>query len=259
MKLTSRWALLVILAAHCTSSFATPMFFNSRTLFDSAVADQIGSDVRSIDFEGIDVGQALPVGSQLQTSGGSAISSVTLEYVIGDGSGGTVPSPMKVTDLFDTTSGQNYLGIDDPGNFDQFVAGQIFNLLLGGPFNALGMYFITGDPLLPGDIMLQTDVGTATTNGIADSILGDGSLVYFLGVVSPDLTFGRGFVRFGEGADGAFLYNVDDIVIAKVPEPGTAFLVVLGLLILSHRRVFLGRGSNRPINSSIFLKGDFNE
>ncbi len=63
---------------------------------------------------------------------------------------------MKVTDIYQTTSGGNYLGLDDPENYDQFLDGDKFTLSFSMPIHALGMYFITSDSLVAGEIKLVT-------------------------------------------------------------------------------------------------------
>jgi hypothetical protein len=58
--------------------------------------------------------------------------------------------------------------------------------------------------------------------------------VFFLGVIDPGASFTSASLdTFGGG--GAFAFNLDDVVTA-VPEPGTALMLGLGLLILRRRR-----------------------
>jgi len=73
-----------------------------------------------------------------------------------------------------------------------------------------------------------------------DGVAGRGRLsVFFLGVIDPAAAFTSASLdTFGGG--GAFAYNVDDIVTA-VPEPGTALMLGLGLLIVSRLPTFRGR------------------
>ncbi len=199
---------------------AMPMAFTDRASFDSEVSRLFNSEIRVLDFEGASSGDIILPGDSLK--------GITFTYLIDDGMGGMLD--LKVTDRFDTTSGNNYLGLDDPGNFDQFIAGDGFNIDLGGPFNAIGLYFITSDPLFIGDILLQTALGVAVNSGMQEAMLDDGGFVYFVGLVSPDFSFGSAQIRFDTAAVGTFLYNVDDIVTAKIPEPGTVVLVLVGLL-----------------------------
>lgn len=225
-NLLHQFITLLILLALMAPSQAVPLFLTDRSAFDSEVSNFSNPDVRILDFDSSSPGDRIPSGSTLLFTpdpGG-----VEFNYLIGDGLGGFLE--MIVDDQFDTTSGNNYLGLDDPGNFNQFIAGDAFNLRLRGPFNALGLSFITSDPLLAGDILLQTGLGTVENSAIEETILGDGGVVYFLGLVSTDATFGSAQIRFDPLATGTFLYNADDIVAAKIPEPGTVMLVLIGLL-----------------------------
>jgi hypothetical protein len=206
------------------------MTFTDRASFDAELSNLSSPDIRVLDFENSSVNDLIPSGSTLE--------GITFTYLISDGQGGFID--MKVADQFDTTSGSNYLGLDDPGNFNQFIAGDAFNLNLGGGFNALGLYFITSDPLFAGDILLRTALGTAVNSSVEESILGDGGFLYFIGLVSPDLSFGLAEIRFDPAAVGTFLYNVDDIVTAKVPAPATLMLLFVGLFSVLFEKIIRG-------------------
>ena len=97
---------LLVLIVPC---YALPMTFTDRTSFDNEVSNLSNSDIRVLNFEDSLSGDIILPGDSLNE--------VTFTYLIGDGMGGELD--MKVTDQFDTTSGKNYLGLDDPGNFDQ--------------------------------------------------------------------------------------------------------------------------------------------
>ena len=205
---------LTTLLSFGNSSYAASTF-TDRVSFNNELSNSSISDVRVLDFESSSPGDLLPSGNSL---GG-----ITFTYAI-DGIN------MKVDNQFDTTSGNNYLGLDDPGNFDQFITGDSFNLNLGGPFNALGLSFITSDPLEAGDIKLQTPLGDILNSAVEESILADGGFVYFLGLVSLDSPFGLAQIRTEPTADVTFLYTVDDIITAKVTEPSTVTLFLMVLL-----------------------------
>ena len=147
---------------------------------------------------------------------------------------------MEVVSDFDTTSLPNSLGLNDPGNYNQFIAGDPFDMTFDWPIRALGLYFITtADPVFPGDILLVTPVGTATNAGTPNLILPDTGTAYFVGLVS-DAEFTSAGVQFGPLAVGTFLYNVDDITI-NTPEPAAVLLWAAGLALLAVRRVLTVR------------------
>src|SRR3989344_4857066 len=166
-------------------------------------------------FEGLSSGTTL--------ASGSSVGGITFTYSIGP-----PPLSMMVASDFLTTSGSNYLGLDDPGNYNQFIAGDGFTLSFANPVTALGMYFVSGDPLYAGDIHLVTSAGTALNASTVNITLGDGGLAYYLGLVSTN-SFTSAAIQFDPGAVGTFLYNVDDITTAVVPLPGTAWLLLSGL------------------------------
>jgi hypothetical protein len=168
-------------------------------------------------------------------SGGSA-DGITFTYAFGGG------VELIVTDgtaaggggPFDTTSPPNFLGTTD---FDVLLDGD--DLVLGfSSANAIGLFIITAeDPgvtLFDGDIGLTAGGATAFLDVDAvEQTLSDG-IVFFLGVIDPAAGFTSASLdTYGGG--GAFAYNVDDVVTA-VPEPGTALVLGLGLLILCRLR-----------------------
>lgn len=136
---------------------------------------------------------------------------------------------MAVVSDFETTSGANYLGLDDPGNSNLFIAGDTFSLAFDSPVNAVGMYFVSGDPLFANDIELVTSAGSAFNGDIVDVTFGDGGLAYYIGLIS-DQSFSSTSIAFNPLAEGAFLYSVDDITTAVVPLPAALWLFGSGFL-----------------------------
>jgi hypothetical protein len=155
---------------------------------------------------------------------GDSVGGITFTYSIGP-----PPINMAVVSDFETTSGTNYLGLDDPGNFNLFIAGDTFSLSFANPVNALGMYFVSGDPLFANDIELVTASGSAFNSDTVDVSFGDGGLAYYIGLIS-DTQFSSASIQFDPSAEGAFLYSVDDITTAVVPIPGAIWLFISGLL-----------------------------
>jgi len=179
-------------------------------------------------FDGLSSGYAI-------ASGGSA-DGITFTYAFPGGEG------LIVTDgtaaggggPFSTTSSPNFLGTTD---FDVLLDGD--DLAFGfSSANAIGLFIITAE--VPGTTLFDGDLGLAAAGATAlldvdavEQTLSDG-IVFFLGVIDPAATFSSASLdTFGGG--GAFAYNVDDVVTA-VPEPGTALMVALGLLILCRLR-----------------------
>jgi hypothetical protein len=117
--------------------------------------------------------------------------------------------PMTINHLYATTSAPNFLGTVDGGMFHD---GDDFNLDFR-PGSAIGLFFISADPLLDGDITLSA--GGATASLIAEDVqytLPDGSKVFFIGIVDAQTHFST--ARVEALAGGFFLYNVDDIITA---------------------------------------------
>jgi len=122
---------------------------------------------------------------------------------------------MKIAHLYATTSSPNFLGTNDGGVFHD---GDDFSLSFL-PGSAVGLHFISADPLIDGDLTITAAGVTASlvTDDVQDT-LPDGSRVYFLGIIDDQIPFQK--ARIVALAGGFFLYNVDDIMTApaKVTE-----------------------------------------
>jgi len=193
-------AALLLLALLAPPAGAATLVFTSQAAFLAALP----GPATTLDFETPAAGTLVPDGSSL---GG-----VVFDYEIPPGSGGLT---MAVVANFDTTSGSQSLGLDDPGNFDQFLDGDAFDLVFASPVLAVGFYLVSGDPLVAGDVEIQTAVGNAANAAAPDLVLPDGGLAHFIGLVSSD-PFSTAAVRF-DGGDH-FFFNVDDLTWV-VPEP----------------------------------------
>lgn len=133
------------------------------------------------------------------------------------------------TNGFVTTSGTNFLGTNVSGNFDQIEGGDTIDLAFARSF-AVGLYFVTGDTLMAGDIRLVTPLGTATNSVTPDQLLAGGTRAYYVGLVSQGSgLFSEASIQYGPGTTGAFFYNADDLSIASVPEPASITLVLVAL------------------------------
>ncbi len=130
---------------------------------------------------------------------------------------------MKVAHLYATTSSPNFLGTVDGGMFHD---GDNFTLTFE-PGSAIGLHFISADPLIDGDI--KVIAGGVTASLVARQVqqtLPDGSRVYFLGVVDTAASITE--ARVEALAGGFFLYNVDDIITAPLSAPSIASTDVPG-------------------------------
>jgi hypothetical protein len=170
-------------------------------------------------------GTATTLNFESQTAGdliasGDTIGGITFTYDFGGVS-------MMVSDVFDTTSPDNFLGTNDA---DVFQGIDEFDMAFA-PSAAIGLSLISADvintDLFDDDIVLT--VGSASIELDVSEIqqaLGDGGNVFFLGLIDDSGTFTSASVTTS-GFD-SFLYNVDDIVTADaIPEPGSLALFAL--------------------------------
>ena len=192
------------------TSHAVPITYTDSTAFFSDLSSA-GLTPSTLNFDSLSAGDTIASGA---TKGG-----ITFTYDFGG-------VQMMVSDIYDTTSAPNFLGTDDG---DVLQDGDYFDLAFA-PSHAIGMFFITADPMFDGDITL-TAGGTAAKLSVADAgaDVGDGGIPYFLGIIDDASAFtGASITTIG---GGYFLYNVDDITTAtaSVPEPGTLLLFTAGL------------------------------
>jgi hypothetical protein len=169
---------------------AEPTAYSSQAEFSAALT----SAPTVLDFDHLAAGTTIDADG---TAGG-----ITFSYNFNG-------MPMKVTHLYATTSAPNFLGTGDGGMLHD---GDDFTMSFA-PATAVGLFFITADPLLDGDITVSAGGVTAVLR--ADDVqetLPDGSKVYFLGIVDNGGAFSSASVEALAG--GFFLYNVDDITTA---------------------------------------------
>jgi hypothetical protein len=202
------------------SANAAIITYTDETSFLAALS----GPTSTLDFDSTTVDTLIPSGNSL---GG-----ITFTYNISG-------LDMKVVNDYDTTSPNNYLGMDDAGNFDLFIAGDEFSMSFASPVNAVGLYIVSGDPLFASDVSLNTTAGSALNSDVVDVALEDGGLAYYIGLIS-DTAFSSADLTFDAAAVEAFLYSVDDITTSAVPLPGAIWLFgsgLIGLIGLSKRRV----------------------
>lgn len=227
-----------MLCAGAAQALPTPVHHQNQFLHN------VGTPTVWIDFEAgpsipYTPGRVLPSGSRLfgQFQGSSSVSQLgDLQYAIpGCANGGC---QAMIADDFASTSGTQYLGLDDPGNFNLFIGGTD-TLRLGFPMqqgvSAVGLYLIASDPVPFGGILLDITIGDDTRTfgygGDADQVLSDGGLAYFVGVSGADRAITAIGLRFADAASGTFLYAIDDILLEQsLPEPGSLALFVAAFL-----------------------------
>jgi len=191
-------AFAVIGAVLCGSLNAEPVVFSDQARFTAALP----TTPRVLDFDRMTAGTTI---ADAASAGG-----IKFSY---DFEG----LAMKVAHLYATTSSPNFLGTGDGGMFHD---GDDFTLTFE-PGSAIGLFFISADPLVDGDIKVMA--GGVTAELAAQQVqetLPDGSRVYFLGVVDTQQPITQ--ARVEALAGGFFLYNVDDIVTAPLVAPSVA-------------------------------------
>lgn len=230
LKRTLSGAAMALMLAVSMDAHAGLIGYESRSAFDLAIA---GMSATSTDFEAAGAGAVYGAGA------GPAGSGFTLNYTSGSESGLTPTTSSQ----FWTTSGSTYLGLDNPDS--AFEAGDSLTFNFASGVHAFGLYVIGTSDIGPGDITLAVG-GASVANGLfADLQDGAGSFAFFLGLVSDDAsTFSSVTLNNLTPGDARFLeIAVDDVVLARsnggpgnpggdVPEPGTLFLSLAGMLAL---------------------------
>ncbi len=144
---------------------------------------------------------------------------------------------MMVSNIWATTSPDNFLGTDDD---DIFQGGDGFDLAFASS-NTIGMFFISEDEMRDDDITLSAG-GESVGLDLSEQYdtLDDGSSVFFLGIINTGSAFTTASISTYTDDNGPyFFYNVDDITTtgtAPVPEPSTMLLMASGLIGLAGAR-----------------------
>lgn len=226
MTLIKRAVLIMALAGIS----ALPVFadsFTSSSSFNTAISGMSGVTTANFDSD--------PVGDIAQ---GGTVDGITFTYNINGGAGS-----LAIVNLFDTTSGTNYLGSDDPTTGALFP-GDSVTMTFSSDVNALGFFIISAGPYSAGDFTLTSSTATATNSSSVETSLPDGGQVIFLGITSTT-GFNSATITLGPGAFE--LGNMDDITTAEgtpnsggggttpAPEPETWALLAAGLALCALR------------------------
>jgi|SRR6267154_599775 len=159
-------------------------------------------------------------------SQGGTADNITFNYSIAGGTGN-----LAITNLFDTTSSPNYLGSDDQTT-GAFFAGDSITMSFASPIRALGMFIILASDSAAGDFTLDIGSAQASSSGVVQQTLLDNGQVLFLGITGQtDFTS----ATISLDSNAGYLWNLDDIVSAPTPEPGTLTLIATGLALLVRR------------------------
>lgn len=219
----------LLLCGISANSFAALMTFNDQAAFQSALGSNPST---TINFDNVAVDTPIVDGSNFQG----------IDFSFIDGSGSAFDG--MVGTGFDATSGNNYLGYNDPAA-NAFLSGDSISMSFSQTIHAIGMYIIAspGDILFPDDAQLIVGNDTALLDPTPLNVLPDGGEVFFLGLIN---TNGFTMADLTTFCCGFFEFNVDDIQFSTfatpppigtgIPEPAHLSLFALALLIALRKR-----------------------
>jgi hypothetical protein len=214
----------LLVGAMALPGIATAGFtsFTTKASFDAAIAGLGG--VQTVNFDALASGTTF--------ASGTGTGGLTFTYAIAG------PSTLEVSSTFGTTSGANYLGLDNPDT--AFYLGDSFTINFNRTVQAVGLYVIAGSDAQAGDMQLSAGGGSTFNSAAFDVLVSDGQ-AFYLGLVQSDPTLGFTTATVQMTfTPGAFLaVTVDDITSAgvpAVPEPETWALLVAGLAAVALRR-----------------------
>jgi hypothetical protein len=211
----ARGAATAALLLAAASAHAALTGYTSKSAFDAAIAG-LGA-AQTVDFESVASGTTF--------ASGTGTGGLTFVYTIAG------PSTLQVSSTFDTTSGVNYLGLDNSDT--AFYLGDSVTIEFNRTVHAVGLYVIAGSDAQPGDMQLSVAGGAIGNGALEDILLGDGGRAFYLGLVESDI--GAGFTSAtlsGIASGDAFLaFSADDITsaVSAVPEPDGWALMLAGL------------------------------
>ena len=153
---------------------ATTIGFTDASAFQTAIA---GLPAGTLDFESVPANTLLSVAGLTQPVITAPPVGITFPASVPDVLGGPALD-LEVNGL--TSPGSHVLGTDDPGNFDQFVAGTSLALSFTAPVLGFGLTLISVDTpgvtLLDGDLELLAGGATASLAVADRTFLGTANL-----------------------------------------------------------------------------------
>lgn len=202
--------------------------YQSQAMFNAAIA---GWTRTTTDFEGVAAGTTYGAGT------GPAGYTFTLT-----GPSTSYGDQPAVLDTYGTTSGSNYLGLNNPDG--AFETGDRLAIQFTTPAQAFGLFVVGTSGIQANDIRLVVDGNTVGNAAVEAGATNDGGHIYFLGFVSTAVNITNASLEFFTDDGSLFPTNVDDLVVAiderqppnDVPEPGTLALLAGGLLAASALR-----------------------
>lgn len=196
--------------------------YQSQAAFNTAIA---GWTRTTTDFEAIAAGTTY--------GAGTGPSGYTFTLTGPSTAYGDQPA---VLDTYGTTSGTNYLGLNNPDG--AFETGDRLAIHFTTPAQAFGLFVIGTSGIQADDIRLVIDGNTVGNAATEAGTTNDGGHIYFLGFVSTAVNISNASLEFFTDDGSLFPTNVDDLVVAidqrqpptDVPEPGTLALLAGGAL-----------------------------
>ena len=212
-------ALLIMFFGY--SANASILTYDTRTAFYADLSALGYVDRQTLGFDGQTAGSLIPSGG---TVGGATFSYSIPGYQI------------KVDNLFDTTSPDNYIGLNNSEG--AFIYGDSFVMTFDRTIHALGLYLVAEPGAVwAGDFELSTVGGSAFNSDTPDPAfsLSDGD-AFFIGLIQTDFKLGFSSAALSGTLDPDlvnYVFNVDDITSAVNPVPVPAPLLLLGAGLVS--------------------------
>ena len=216
-------AAVITLVLGVGSARASLVGYTTKAAFDAAISTLA---VNTLDFDSIPAGTTY--------ASGTGTGGLTFSYSIAG------PSTLEVSDTFGTTSGRNYLGLDNPDT--AFYLGDSFTINFSHMTHAIGLYLIAGRDAQAGDMQLSVAGGSVFNSALADRLVSDGQ-AFYLGLVESDVSLGftSATVHMVLTPNAFLAVTADDITsdaitVSRVPEPGTGALMLTGIAMLAALR-----------------------
>lgn len=150
---------------------------------------------------------------------------------------------LAVVSRFETSSGQNGLGIAD-GGFEVLFPGDVITLDFATPVESLEIRFVSSPNTPAGVFSIASTTGVATSGTSPDQVLADQGEVFSVSL-EPAGPFEQAVITAGEGL---YSFNLDDIRFVPEPAVGVALLHGAALLLLLRRTRRRPRSARRRLS-----------